>query len=359
MSAPISAIALPCRFAGCTFGQPGGKCVNGISNPVDECPDYDPEVVGSPADPEIAKASATETSKSGGVPLHPSSALDERLAYEITRASPTRVVVISGIAKSGKTTLITSIYDRFNDGRIGDYSFGGSRTIHAFEEWCHDSRDVSEREQPETLRTPFTAPGEQRFLHLCIRRASTREARSIAPAMQDLLITDLHGEKFERVRDDAAAAAGLTVLPRADHFVQLVDGAKLLDSGERHETIADARRILQSCFEAGAIGTRTIVHLVATKWDMVRASGRESSVRAFWEGKVEALSAMAEGRVGGFAAHITAARVPLSADASSWGVNSLLTSWIEESKQKPEEVRDGSVIAPPIREFDRFGARFE
>lgn len=359
MTLPLGVPALPCRFAGCTFGQLGGRCVNGIANPVGECPDYDPTKPASDSTSEVSvEAPVGGNSWGRVVPLHRASALDERLAYEITRAARTKVVVVSGVANSGKTTLVTSIYERFNNGPIGKYRFGGSRTIHAFEEWCHDSRDASDRELPDTPHTPFTAPGEQRFLHLRVCRPDDEFSRDHA-RMQDLLITDLHGEKFERVRDDSAAAAGLGVLPRADHFAQLIDGAKLLNAGERHQTVADARRILQSCFDAGVISMRTIVHIVATKWDIVRASGEETAVRAFWDSRIESLAELSAGRVGAFAAHITAARAPLSAPEAEWGAAGLLTMWIEESRQGPEVLRDRSEMPPVRREFDRFGVRFE
>src|SRR5690242_2745259 len=97
-------------------------------------------------------------------PLTSAEALDDRRANAITSAGESRVIVVSGLAGSGKTTLLASIYERLHTGPVGVLYFAGSGSTHAFEEWCHDGRLASNRDTPDTPRTPHISPGECRFL---------------------------------------------------------------------------------------------------------------------------------------------------------------------------------------------------
>lgn len=365
MSASIPEVALVlCATPGCTYGLEGGRCVNGIADPTDgRCPDYpNPgagEINGTTTSSEdITTDSLTKDGESIGgatrasfVPLSSAQALNAEGAYRVTSERQTRVVVVSGLTRTGKTTLVTNIYDRFHAGPVAGHSFAGSQTLLAFEEWCHESRDASERVNPDTKRSPLTISGEQRFLHLCVTDDQSETG------LRDLLISDLHGELFERVRDSSAAAVAMTVLPRADHFVQLLDGELLLDMSRRHETAADARRILQSCITAGVLTKRSIVQIVATKWDLVSASADKVAVLAFWNAKVASLEKLVAPHVGGFEAHITSARTAVSAGGKASGVEDLMSSWVRNSLQKPAashiEVENPIII----REFDRVGLR--
>jgi hypothetical protein len=364
MTDPISSVSPRiCRQSGCTFGSPNGRCANGFADPVREnCPDLIRNDAsgadgGAQKNSEISDEE-TRTSSATSVrtrALYPASALNSELAYHVTSKAPTRVVVVCGMPRTGKTTLILSMYERFQLGPIQGFSFAGTRTPHAFEEWCHDSREISGREHAETVRSPLTLPEENRFLHLRIATnlpEATGGSGGMRPRpIRDLLITDLHGEMFERIRDDADAARRMPVLWRADHFVQLVDGKALVDAAERHRITATARQILQSCLEAGVLSKRTIVHLVGTKWDIVRASAVADDVDKFWATKVDATRALLSGRVGKFYAHKTAGRAAPRGSLESWGALDLLSSWTNEVLYEPS-----SDIPEPFeakREFDR------
>src|ERR1035437_384497 len=122
MTDPTSSVPpRACRQTGCTFGSPNGRCANGFGDPVREnCPDLiRDDVLGADdadrQDSESAKKGATNSSASSvrTRALYPASALNSELAYHITSKAPTRVVVVSGMPRTGKTTLIISMYERF------------------------------------------------------------------------------------------------------------------------------------------------------------------------------------------------------------------------------------------------------
>src|SRR5712692_4403902 len=91
--------------------------------------------------------------------------LDDLEAAKLQAAQLARLIVVAGPVGAGKTTLITTLHDLFQTGKIGDHAFAWSRTLPAFERRCHLSRIASERAVPDTERTPF---GKVRYLHIQI-----------------------------------------------------------------------------------------------------------------------------------------------------------------------------------------------
>lgn len=89
-------------------------------------------------------------------------------AFDVMRANLTRVIVLAGPNESGKTTVINSIYELFQRGKMPGYLFAGSSTLPGFERRCHHDRIMSNAARADTPRTPY---GEgNRFLHFRIRR---------------------------------------------------------------------------------------------------------------------------------------------------------------------------------------------
>jgi hypothetical protein len=142
-------------------------------------------------------------------------------AFCVSGRRPTKVIVLAGAVSSGKTTLVTSIYEKFQEGPFVNFSFAGSSTLPGFEERSHRGRMASEAEEPDTERTKLKT--EQQFLHLAVRNNTTQAAR-------DLLITDVSGEKFRLARDFAEECKKLVILKRADVFALLIDGGRLASS---------------------------------------------------------------------------------------------------------------------------------
>src|SRR5258708_4978508 len=72
----------------------------------------------------------------------------------LRRHRRTRLVVLAGDSKSGKTTLLASIFLRFQQGPFGDYLFAGSHTLMGFEARCWPSRAASLGLKATTIKTP-------------------------------------------------------------------------------------------------------------------------------------------------------------------------------------------------------------
>lgn len=58
--------------------------------------------------------------------------LDASVAAELQGAQLVRVIVVAGPVGAGKTTLITTLHDLFQTGKIDGYAFAWSRTLPAF-----------------------------------------------------------------------------------------------------------------------------------------------------------------------------------------------------------------------------------
>ncbi len=190
-----------------------------------------------------------------GQPLTPEEAED------VMQAERTRVIVVGGATGSGKTTLITSIYESFLDAPFAGCVFAGSATLPGFERACHEGRAASGRETPDTERTnPRLGI---RFYHLQVMSQSLPRFRT------QLLIADMSGELFREARDASVDARKLGLLRRADRLAFLLDSGKLADQPERLLAYHDARGILRALAEERLFGRHTELDLVFAKWDVV------------------------------------------------------------------------------------------
>src|ERR1700752_1191164 len=106
-----------------------GKCVEGLA--VAQCPHYGKTPVQDQA----------VTARGDFVSLPSAGRLALLAASSVRRSADTRVVAIVGPTDAGKTSLIASLYDLLQNGRLGVYSFGRSKTFHAFEEACPKARE--------------------------------------------------------------------------------------------------------------------------------------------------------------------------------------------------------------------------
>ena len=146
--------------------------------------------------------------------------------------------------ESGKTTLLTSMYESFQDAPFGGYEFAGSATLPGFEQRCHEGRIESEGLGAHTLRTPAAVGAS--FLHLRLRTED--ESREFS----DLLLSDISGELFDRAKDSTDECKALSFLRRADRLVLLLDGARLANPGFGQGLVFHSCRFnpgtLEKCF---------------------------------------------------------------------------------------------------------------
>ena len=155
-------------------------------------------------------------------------------AGAIVRASPTSVVAVAGMARSGKTTLVGGLYELFHKGPFAGYLFAWCQTLPGFEQRRHLARLCCERETPDTERTLHKVTHD--LLHL-------RIADSSDGTHHDLLFSDIYGEAFRQASDSAEECRKIQVFKRVDHVAVLVDGKKAVLKRERR---APSRRSIRS-----------------------------------------------------------------------------------------------------------------
>ena len=254
----ITCSNLECRVA------ETGKCVEGLE--FSACPHY-----GREPDPNSVSDDEAETEDEGaGLRLPGADALTLDSASQVLRARDGRVIAIIGPKGAGKTSLIASVYDLFQNGSVGGTEYARSETLHAFELACHDARAASRRREPDMERT---ALGDVRFYHLDLAGGPTEE--TIA-----LLLGDRAGEEYMSAADNAANLAPLPEVTRADTLTVLVDGQRLLDAGARHNLRSDIILMIQALLDGGALRVGQQLVLVLTKLDTVQDSPQRERAEA-------------------------------------------------------------------------------
>ncbi len=339
-----------CVHAECTVST-DGKCLEGHSR-LNDCPHYSlgtsPSVKpGATEQDAEGKTNGKLGPSPGLVNLADGEDLDPQSASRVTREALTRVIILAGPADSGKTTLLISVYDRFQRGEFAGYIFAGSQTLLGFERRCHFGRIASGRATPETPRTPQSLG--HRFLHLRVRPAD------LACGAQDLLFSDMAGEWFRLARDSTEECKRLALLMRADHFVVLVDGAKLVEPEQRHAVANDASLLLRSCLDAGMLGVQSLVDVLFTKWDLVVTSGSTDEIERFTAGLRQRLQDRFAGRLQRLRLFEVAARpVPESRLEFAYGLPRVFPAWVEESPISRSAKPGVPVVPGAMSEFARY-----
>lgn len=255
------AMTIVCGNPDCRVAETG-RCVEG--HELNVCPYYGQE----DEDGEIAVDWNESEVPAEGVRLLGADTLTPPEASAVLRGCDARVIAVIGPSDAGKTSLIASIYDLFQEGPVGEIQFSRSRTLHAFELSCHDARAASRRNTPHMNRTPI---GEVRFYHLELGGGGAEEGLA-------LLLGDRAGEEYRATADDVTVAAGFVEVGRADALTVLIDGERLTDSGARHNLRSDTIMMLQGLHDGGVLPAAARLALVLTKLDVV--SGSASSERA-------------------------------------------------------------------------------
>ncbi len=200
--------------------------------------------------------------------------LNDIAALDLAKSRPIQWIVLAGPIDSGKTTLLTSLYELFQWRKVEGYAFAGSNTLPAFEERCYLSRRDSGNVVSHTQRTPYKGPDPQ-YLHLRIR--STEGLR----LFRDFLFTDVSGEMFEHARDSTTECKEMIFLKRANHFLLFLDSAKGVQQDERWAMFEDGKALLQSCMDSEMIGANCVVNIVWSRFDYFLTKAAEDRHRLF------------------------------------------------------------------------------
>ena len=250
-------------------------------------------------------------------------ALTPRESFSVAAASRATVIVFAGHVGSGKTTLMTSLYERLGRGPVAGRFFAGSRTLPGFERRCHLGRVASGLASPDTPRTAFDALP---WLHL---RTADADHHS---SMQDLLLGDFYGEHFSRLVAGTTKSSELPFLRRADHVCLIINGEKMASDVLRVGEIQASTDLLKALMEDQTLASPRALSLVVTKLDIVHRAGRTA------QDEVDALCDALAGEIRGVYPDVnvptvlTAARSTISALPLGHGLEELVALWVSRPK---------------------------
>lgn len=275
--------------------------------------------------------------------LHSGNALNSDDIYDITAKEKNKMVVLAGLAGSGKTTIETSIYQMFQKNTVADFFFAGSKTIQGYEQRAYYTRIRSRGMNPETQRTSLEIG--QSFLHLRLWKKETDEFTS-------LLFADLSGEAFEshigRVND---VKKDFPFMDRADFFVGVLDGQLLIDKRARNHTISGMIELVRTFYDAEVIGKECTLQIIFSKCDLfspeiepviqkAEQRFRKKFEDKFCDIRFFKVAAMPE----------NTKNLPVG-----YGLEGLLRSWLEKKKKvKQEEVKKKLNLS----EFDKLSYKW-
>jgi Double-GTPase 2 len=277
--------------------------------------------------------------------------LTEAQAQAMAAAGPVRLIVTAGAVDCGKTTLLSSVYELFQTGRVKSNQFAGCDTFPAFEQRCHLSRTDSENEIPETGRTPYDGPHPE-YLHVKIQDGSTEENHI------DFLFTDVSGEMFEHARNSTDECKRLTFLLRASHLLLFLDCEKALQPDKRWGMVQDAKSLLQSCLDSDMLESSCFVTVVWAKCDYFEATKNKAGIKEFVAGVEEDFKASFGTRIPHFKFHRAAARPTRFPNLKmGYGVRELLVDWIAHWPQGRQLKLEPPVDNGGQRESEQFAKR--
>lgn len=313
------------------------KCMEGIADPP-SCPHYGKALV-------IVEASDGESFKTvaPGVRLPHATALSATEAELVLRAKDSNLVALVGPHDAGKTSLIAAVYELLQLGPIGQYQFGGSATLHAFEKTAHDARSDSRRNNPHTERTKL---GELTFYHLDL-------VSTDGPLRRCALFANRAGEDYMDTQTNQDLAKGYPELPRSDTLTVLVDGEKLLLSAERHLARRDALLTLRALVEAGVTRQWQRLALVLTKVDAVRSAEKGApEALQFFENIATSMSTEYGSHFVEFETFPVAALPKSTKALRGEGLAALLDFWLKASARN-EHATPAPTQRPAARAFGR------
>lgn len=322
-----------CANADCRIADTG-KCVEGLET--SKCPHFGH----IPSALSEVDAAREMSDAAKGVRLPGADTLTVAGAAKLLRTGDARIIAIIGPHDAGKTSLIASLYDLFQEGPVSGVEYARSLTLHAFEHTCHDARAASRRNVPHINRTPL---GEVRFYHLDLGGGPAGDALA-------LIMGDRAGEEYRSAADDASIVTDFPEVQRADSLTLLVDGKRLLDAGARHNLRSEITMILQALVDGGAVQGGQRLALVLTKMDLVQVSpNRVRAERDFSE-----LLARLEQLFGHVFSVIQAFKIAASPKTDGLprgtGVPELFAFWLKSAVVAPTP-------SPPRQAFTRAIAR--
>jgi hypothetical protein len=229
---------------------------------------------------EVALETREQTQRPGRLPddatagvEQPLVTVEDAMTLEQARALSgrrgARLVLLMGESATGKTALTAMLWQQFleQDGLAG-HRLAGSRCARGFERRAHWARLAAG--QPRA-QFPATQSQDDGVLHLRVRRPDGRRV--------ELLLSDLAGEQFERVREGQPLLDALPWAARADRFAVVLDAQALSVPGESEIAVTRARRLLAALQAPGVVRESARIAVVLTKSDSLTESGAKALTR--------------------------------------------------------------------------------
>lgn len=300
-------------------------------------------------------AESTETSATAPVDevpafldLYAGNELSNEDVEAVTLRSPAHLVVFAGAEASGKTTVLASIYEHFNQGQFAGFQFAGSRSLLGFEQICYLNRLASGGSRPDTPRT--VPSDEPAYYHLALRGSGPCGSR------RHVLLSAISGELFRLAKNSREDCERLTFLHRANTIAVLVDGSRLAVPAQRTNAQSEASSILESFIDAKMLSKTCRVEFVFSKLDRVVEAG-EAAVE-FLNTTEKKFEAKFRGRVPHLAFRRIAARpeVGASEETQNNGLAQAFVAWTTAASA-PVDARLQDVPPKDVREFAKYGWR--
>jgi hypothetical protein len=255
----------------------------------------------------------------------------------------TRVILFAGTAQSGKTTLLSTLPLLFHREPFADYLFSGSATLVGFEERNYYVEVASGLVKQNMERTVLPE-----VLHLQVRSIDLAKQHS------DLLLCDMSGEDFREAKDSMEVCQSMEIIRRADTFVLLIDGAKLVDPASRQRAKNDPLTLLRNCLDGHMLRPETAVDVLFTKWDLVHANDKKTDIEAFSKTVEAAIKKQFADRVKSLriariAAHPSEGDLPLG-----YGLKEPFQSW---ANYRAQRISQAVPIPTGKTEYDKFFGR--
>ena len=268
-------------------------------------------------------------------------------ALGITRSSLARVIILAGPPRSGKTTILTSIYHLFQrDGSIGEYRFAGSKTLIGLERVSHTARIRSGRTDPETERTKSSDRIE--FLHLCVTNKSSHDR-------VHLLLSNVPGETFERARKHSDEAQRLKALRRTDQLNILLDGEKIINPKKRHTVLTKARTLIGRLVEERILGNKSDVNILFTKWDLIELNDDKKEAKKFVETAKKSMHNKYADKFNKMRFFEVAARPKKESSFQlGYGVKNIFEKWVSKMPRTEAQIYNSHLHRGKQRQFESF-----
>ena len=178
------------------------------------------------------------------------------------------IILLAGLNDSGKTTLITSIYEYFQRGlRNYPYLFAGSKTFHELEQLCYLSRIKSDANN-QNERTLIDPGGNENFLHLRLRDKD----RNKSPC--NVFLADFPGELFKNIKVEGSTLDNMKSFKIAHQILYLINGADLIS--DRKNTYTKNSSILRTMLDY--VHRKKLqsfqskhFYLIISKWDLIES----------------------------------------------------------------------------------------